>query len=253
MINLEIENNIFKNINLIIFDKDGTLFELYPFWSKVAMKRAEFICKYLKTNDSKLMEHIVFKMGVDLKNKKMCSKGPIGIHSRPYIEELIYQEVKNKGFDLTKEIVQQAFKDVDVYINKRDVLEDLLIPVRGLMDFLKMIQGKCKCAVFSYDTTERIREITEIFQIKDNFNMLLGGDQIKYPKPDPWGAIHIMNELNISPENAAFFGDSALDIESGKMAKCKYLIGVTSDISNIEFMQAESNIMIKDFSKIKIS
>jgi hypothetical protein len=45
-IDIEIDNNILKNINLIIFDKDGTLFRLFPFWSEVALKRAKFICKY---------------------------------------------------------------------------------------------------------------------------------------------------------------------------------------------------------------
>lgn len=252
MINLEIDSCIIKNTNLIIFDKDGTLFELYPFWSKVALKRAEFICKYLGTSDNALMEHIVLKMGVDLKNKKMCSKGPIGINSRPYIEELIYQELEKCGYNLRKEVVTQAFKDVDAYISRRDILEDLLVPIEGLMDFLRNIRGKCKCAIFSYDLTDRLIDITQIFQIQDNFDILLGGDQLKYPKPDPWGAIHIMNELNILPENTVFFGDSALDIESGKKANCKCLIGVVSDISNIEYLQTESNITIKDFQKIKV-
>ena len=252
MINLEIDNYTLKNIDLIIFDKDGTLFELYPFWSEVALKRAEFICKYLETSDDALMKDIVFKMGVDSKNKNMCSKGPIGINSRPYIEELIYQEVRNSGYDVSNEIVHQSFKDADTYINKRDVLKNLLVPIEGLIDFLKSVQGKCKCAIFSYDLTSRLVDITEMFQIHDNFDMLLGGDKLKYPKPDPWGAIHIMNELNILPENTVFFGDSALDIESGKRAKCKYLVGLVSDISDVEFLQAESNIMIKDYSKINI-
>ena len=40
MIKLEINGATLENIGLIIFDKDGTLFELYPYWSKVAMRRA---------------------------------------------------------------------------------------------------------------------------------------------------------------------------------------------------------------------
>lgn len=252
MLNLEIENRVLKDIKLIIFDKDGTLFELYPFWNKVAFKRAEFICRSLKTEDAALMERIALKMGVDSKNKKMCRMGPIGIYSRSYIEELIYQDLKTKGFNLSKEVVQQAFRETDEYINRNEILRDSLVPVKGLIEFLNRIKGRCKCAVFSYDLTDRLKNIAGIFQVQDNFDMFLGGDLIKSPKPDPWGAVYIMNTLNISPEKTIFFGDSALDIECGKRAKCKFVIGVISDISNIEFLQAESNTVIKDFSQVNV-
>ena len=36
MIDLEINGKILKEIDLIIFDKDGTLFESFPYWTVVA-------------------------------------------------------------------------------------------------------------------------------------------------------------------------------------------------------------------------
>jgi phosphoglycolate phosphatase-like HAD superfamily hydrolase len=82
--------------------------------------------------------------------------------------------------------------------------------------------------------------------------MFLGGDRIIHPKPDPWGAIKIMSDLNISPENTALVGDSLFDIESGRRANCHYLITIQSEISNVDVLNSVSNAVIHDFTEISV-
>jgi len=252
MINLKIEDEVLKDIDLIIFDKDGTLFELYPYWSTVAVKRAELIYNSLGNKNTSLVEQIALIMGADLKNKRMNPKGPIGIYNRTYIQNLIYDELKNKGYGIEREMVLNAFNQTDAYMKMHDVLLNSLVPIRGLIEFLNEINGHCKCAIFSYDLTNNLKSIVEMFKIDGSFNLLLGGDRITHPKPDPWGAIKIMKELHVLPENTAFIGDSAFDIESGKRAECEFLITVVSDISNLEVLKPMSNAVIEDFTKIKV-
>jgi phosphoglycolate phosphatase-like HAD superfamily hydrolase len=55
------------------------------------------------------------------------------------------------------------------------------------------------------------------------------------------------------PEKTVFVGDSNLDIECGKRAKCKYLISVLSDISNYKFLEKNSDQIIKNFLKIRFT
>jgi phosphoglycolate phosphatase len=252
MINLSIEDEVLEDIDLMIFDKDGTLFELYPYWSTVAVKRAELICDFLEDEDKSLVEQIALIMGADLKNKRMNPQGPIGIYNRIYIQNLIYDELKKKGYGIEREMVQNAFNQTDAYIKNQDILSSSLVPVRGLIELLNDVRGQCKCAIFSYDLTNNLKSIVEMFKIEGCFNLLLGGDLIKNPKPDPWGAIKIMNELHVLPKNTALIGDSAFDIESGKSAECEYLITVASDISNLEILKPMSNAVIEDFTKIKV-
>ena len=252
MINLKISENELKNINLIIFDKDGTLFELYPYWSKVALKRAEVISSYLNTKDDSLIDWLVLKMGIDSKNMCICPNGPIGIYSRKYIQELLYSELKSRRYHIDKKNLQHAFEVADDYINMENILSNSLIPVKGVMKFLREIKGKCKCAIYSNDLTDRLQKISELFQIKENFDVFIGGDLIKHPKPDAWGAKKIMNDLSVLPENTAFVGDSIFDIECGKNAQCKFLIAITSDISDIKSLQIMSTIVIEDFSEIEV-
>lgn len=252
MIKLGVKGDIFDDIELIIFDKDGTLFQLYPYWSKVAFKRAELISESLGISDGSLIDWITSSMGVNLKYKSMNPKGPIGIYNRSYIQNLLYDGLKMKGYAIEKDMILDAFNEVDGYINQDDVLRSALVPVNGLIEFLNRIEGECKCAIFSYDQTGNLKHIAEMFGIDKNFDLYLGGDQVKYPKPEPWGAIKIMEELNVSPEKTAFVGDSIFDIECGKRAQCRLLINIISDISDIIKIDSISHASIRDFSELNI-
>jgi len=252
MINLEINGAELKNIELIIFDKDGTLFELYPYWSKIAMRRSENICKGLDIVDEGLVEWIALKMGVNIRSQRMNPEGPIGIYNREHIQKSLYNELKERGYPIKENIIQSAFRETDEYVHKEEILRDSLVPVRGLLNFLKSIDGRCKGAIFSYDLTDRLELIARLFGISDNFDMFLGGDRILYSKPDPWGAIKIMSDLHISPENTALMGDSIFDIECGKRARCNHLITILSDISNSKLLGPVSNAVLKDFTEISV-
>jgi phosphoglycolate phosphatase len=252
MIDLEINGAILEKIKLIIFDKDGTLFELYPYWSKVAMRRGEDICKGLDVVEEGLAEWIALQMGVDVRSQRMNPEGPTGICDRQYIQNLLYNKLQNRGYSIEKGIIQSAFREADEYISNKNMLKDSFVPVKGLRNFLKKINGRCKGAMFSYDLTDKLELIARLFRISDNFDMFLGGDRIVHPKPDPWGATKIMSDLHISPENTALIGDSIFDIESGRRANCNYLITILSEISNSERLKPMSNAVLNDFTEISV-
>lgn len=252
MINLKINGNLLQKIELIIFDKDGTLFELFPYWKIVAQRRAENICHTLNIENNLVVEWLVSLMGVDEKNKVMNPKGPIGIMDRLYIQNFLLRELILKGFAVELNTIIEAFNETDNYIKNDEILKKSLVMVQGLELFLTHITKDCYCAIFSFDQTKNIQHIVELMKIDYFFSYILGGDQIKYPKPDPWGVVKIMTDLNISPEHTILIGDSIHDIESGKNAGCKYTITRRSDISDIKRIKEISDIIIDDFYSIKI-
>ncbi len=253
MIDLIVNDNNIGEIDLIIFDKDGTLFELYPYWTVVAKKRAENICNAIHVKNDELMNWIAFLMGVDNVKKSMNPRGPIGIYNRDYIQNLLLKELQNKGYPIQLDMIINAFQDTDHYISQDEVLIKSLIPVKGLLNLLPQITKKCKCAIFSYDQTSNLKHITQLMKIERYFSLLLGGDQIKYPKPDPWGAIKIMHDLDVSPEHTILIGDSIHDIESGRKAGCKYLITRKSDISDLNLLESISDFIIEDYYSINVT
>jgi HAD superfamily hydrolase (TIGR01509 family) len=252
MVDLSINGKVFEDIDLLIFDKDGTLFELYPYCSKMVDERTTAIMKVLKNQEAPLRDWLIHKMGVDLENQKIYPHGPIGVYSKYYAQNMLYQKMNEKGYKIDKQMLKEAFTEADHNINHVNYLKEALIPVNGMIKFIETIGKKSKCAIFSNDMTQRLLDSLKIFNLIDYFDYVLGGDLVKEHKPNPQGNMKIMEELQVSPSNTAFFGDSALDIESAKRANCQYIFSILSDISDLEYTKKNSDALITDFTQINV-
>ncbi len=71
-------------------------------------------------------------------------------------------------------------------------------------------------------------------------------------KPDPMGAIQIMQALGVMADRTMLIGDSPMDIESGKQAKCRYLVTILSDITDHRFSMENSDAVVGNFRDIRI-
>ncbi len=145
MISIKIKELCLKNIDLIIFDKDGTLFQLYPYCSRMAIERTEAICHTLNNTDTTLREQLILKMGVDLKNHRICPKGPIGVYSKYYAQDMLYDELNALGYPISHEALSQSFSSADRRINEIDYMQEALVPVDGMLDFISSLKDRCHC------------------------------------------------------------------------------------------------------------
>jgi len=257
MINLEIRGKPVDDIDLIIFDKDGTLFELYPYWAVVATRRAENICRAIYRNksviDLDLAEQISVLMGVNNQKQRMEYNGAIGRLNRKEIKELIFFYLEGRGVPITSKIIEGAFAEADHYLaENNEALKQSLAPVRGIMDLLPVVASGSKCAIFSYDQTCNLERITRIMNIDKYFSTLVGGDLTRHPKPSPLDTIKIMRDLNTLPKNTMFVGDSINDMYSGRDAGCKCLVAIKSDISNLDLISQVADFVIDDYTGIKV-
>ena len=252
MLNLSTNSETCEDIDLMIFDKDGTLFQLYPYCQKMVFQRTNAICDILNNHDPQLKNWLIKEMGVDLKNQKIFPEGPIGVYPKYYAMDLIFEKMTAKGYEIDKDQIKEAYANADQVINTVNYLKDALVPVEGMIEFIEAAGTKCQMAIFSNDMTERLKDTLEIFNIGKYFDHILGGDLVEKQKPDPMGILMIMDKLNVSPGKTAFFGDSKFDVESGKRAKCKYIFGVLSDISDEQFLKSNQTILINNFNQITI-
>jgi phosphoglycolate phosphatase len=58
--------------------------------------------------------------------------------------------------------------------------------------------------------------ILEGLGIAKFFRSIYGGNSFKTRKPDPVGAMHILQELNVAPQEAAMVGDSEVDVQTAR-------------------------------------
>ncbi len=83
-----------------------------------------------------------------------------------------------------------------------------------------------KMAVLSNKPVNPSRAIVEALGLGPFFTHVYGGNSFTTKKPDPEGARKLLEEIGVSPEQAAIIGDSHVDIRTGRNAGL-WTVGVT--------------------------
>lgn len=68
--------------------------------------------------------------------------------------------------------------------------------------------------------TPFVMPMLESFGIADNFQVIIGGDDVKQKKPHPEALFNTMNAMKLSADQLLFVGDSRNDIQAAQAAGC---------------------------------
>jgi phosphoglycolate phosphatase-like HAD superfamily hydrolase len=74
MIDLSVDSKVIHDVGLVIFDKDGTLIELYHYWSQMVSLRARIICEALGLGTER-QAGLRWALGVDEKAERLRPEG----------------------------------------------------------------------------------------------------------------------------------------------------------------------------------
>src|SRR5271169_6405266 len=83
-----------------------------------------------------------------------------------------------------------------------------------------------KLAVLSNKPVNPSRAIVEALGLGQFFTQIYGGNSFATKKPDPEGALKLLEESEVRPEQAAIVGDSHVDVRTGRNAGL-WTVGVT--------------------------
>jgi phosphoglycolate phosphatase len=105
---------------------------------------------------------------------------------------------------------------------------------QGVKDSLRAIQsahnGNLKMAVLSNKPVNPSRAIVEALGLGDFFFQTYGGNSFPTKKPDPQGALELLKEAGVKPQQAVMVGDSANDVLTAHNAGM-YSVGLTYGLS----------------------
>lgn len=87
----------------------------------------------------------------------------------------------------------------------------------GVPEALAALAG-CPMAVLTNKPAQMSVDILQGLGLADYFRSIRGGDSFERKKPDPAGALSILRELDITPQDSAMVGDSDVDIQTARNA-----------------------------------
>mgnify|MGYP000070626101 FL=1 len=238
------------DIDLVIFDKDGTLIDVHHYWCGMIELRAKKLSQdYVESSLQKDVEkELMLNMGIDLTTRKIKTCGPVGIKPREFILQIAHQTMRKYNQEITVSQVSSTFNLIDKYSKEHlNTLVKLLPGVEQLLITLK--QKKIKIAIATMDLTERAKLAMDSVGLKHYFDNIAGADLVKNAKPSPDLVHYLCDKMSVDISKTAVIGDSIVDLEMAASANVKF-IGVKTGLFSPNFLSS-SCILVDDLTYIE--
>ncbi|QTD36300.1 phosphonatase-like hydrolase [Polaribacter batillariae] len=213
-----------------------------------------------------------------MKHTKMVVLDMAGttINEKNVVYKTLHKAIKNAGVAVTLNTVlaygagkekHQAIKDVLAHLNEANksssaIFEDFKIlldeayktlevsPINGVEKTILNLREKGIIVVLNTGYNRKVATgLLEKMQWKkgQHFDALITADDVEKGRPNPDMILKAMQLFNIDdPATVLKAGDSAIDIEEGKNAKCGITVGVLSGAQTKEQLEKEHPTYILD-------
>ena len=250
MIDLILPAQTIGDIELVIFDRDGTLIDLYHYWSQMLYLRAEQIIEVLKI-DKTHISGLVSAMGVDEAKHCIKPEGPVGLKKREIVMQSAINYLDSQGFHSTYDICFDVFKKVDLVTENK--LDQLIKPIDGMYKLLNSLKANgCLIALATTDRTARAELSLKYLGINDDFVAVIGADSVSESKPASDMIDLILSKTGTARSKTVMVGDALTDIQMGLNARVKASIGVCTGLTTGDDLLKLTPYVINDISEIGV-
>lgn len=251
MANLLINQSEIASVQLAIFDKDGTIIELFHYWSKMIGLRARWICQPLGLDQSHEAA-LIYVMGVDRKAGRLRPEGPVGLKKREIVQQAAVDYLESIGQHDTHKLCSEVFEEVDRFSSSN--LAQFIKPIPGAAELVVTLKrAGCKLAIATTDRSARAALAMEHLGLKDEFDLIIGAEAVKKGKPDPEMVLAILNQLVVSREHAVMVGDALTDILMGTNAGLKASIAVLTGFATYEECRTITPYIAESIAQIEVA
>jgi len=216
---MTIPKTILRNVQLLIFDLDGTLVDS-------------------ETDLALSVNAVRDQMGMG-----PLSPGVIASFVGHGVTALIQAAL---GESASAETVEKSVKLFLSYYRLH--MLDNTVPYPGVRESLEELK-RCKLAVLSNKPVRFSRDLLTGLQLARYFSFIYGGDSFPQKKPDPVGIVKLMNDMGFSKIQTMVIGDSDTDVLTGRNAGV-LACGVTYGIGSRTLESTPPDLIIGDLREL---
>ena len=250
MANLIVAEESLNDIELVIFDKDGTLFDLHQYWSFVIIERAKYFSNMFSRPESDFIySELLSSMGL-VENNKINNVGPVGVRSRNFIIKLVYRIINDKDANIDIKDIEEGFVVVDSIVDHN--FKSLIEKLPGVDDLLLSLkESGCLIALATTDVSQRAIKALKYSQISNFFDYIIGSDNVVHTKPDSEMVDKILSKLNIvNRNNVVLIGDSITDLNTAINSNISFIGTMTG--SNSDKFILNTEFLVNSLAEIKL-
>ncbi len=212
------------SIDLVVFDKDGTLIEFGPMWSGWAVSLADA----LETGAGRSIRGPLFEMlGYDAEAGEIVPGGALAATPMTHLREWTRDVLVGTGLPgaQAERVLDRAWHAPDPVASARPITD-----LPGLFGWLR--DAGRKIAVATSDDRDPTRRTIAALGVSGLVDAIVCADDGVPVKPSPDMVLHLCRTLDIGPERTAVIGDSAADLRMGRTAGAAQVIAVLSGVGS---------------------
>ena len=231
-------------IDLVVFDKDGTLIEFDVMWSGWATDLAANLERAI----GKPIETSLFAMlGFDPTAARVLPGGDLAATPMARLRErtrtlLVMAGLTIPAADLVLHEVWRAPDPVGL----ASPLADLV----GL--FRRLRTAGRRIAVATSDDRDPTERTLAALGLTDQIDAIVCGDDGVPVKPAPDMVLHLCAGLGIDPTRTAVVGDSVADLEMGRRARAALIVGVLTGVGDAEQLSPGADLVLASVADLRI-
>lgn len=211
-------------IKWLLFDKDGTLLKFDETWSEISLVMIDrFVEKYHIEQQQALQEALGYVDGQFLSSGILAS-GTLADIVRvfaKFAENADPKEIEDWTVQLSKDLIEEY--------------EPETIVIEGMVETLKAFKEKSyQIAIITSDDVDGTNRFIQDAGVSHLIDEKITASINGYQKPNPKMVEEFYEKWNVSPDEIVIIGDTPTDIQMGKNAHFKKVIGVLSGTGNKE-------------------
>ena len=213
--------------------------------AEIEVKAVIFDFDYTLADSSKgVYESVLYalnKMGYSCPEyEKVCKT--IGLHLSQTFAVLTGNENDEDAVEFRsyfKERADQVMAEKTIVFNE----------VRPAFEYFAL--NGIKCAIVSTKFRYRIKDILDRDELTNFVDVIIGGEDVKKPKPDPEGLQEAISCLGLKKEDCLFIGDSLVDAKTAKNAQVGFIAVLTGTTERTEFEEYNPLYVIEKLDEMK--
>ncbi len=230
------------DIDLMIFDKDGTLIDFHLMWSDWVGALADGLADAHGSS----LETVVFPMmGIDPATGRVYPHGALAATPMVRLRSMLVDALTEHGLDQA-----EANRVVGVAWHGPDPVE-LARPITDLHAlFTGLRRAGTRIAVATSDDREPTERTLQHFGVSDLVEALACADDGRAVKPSPDAVHWICRSLDIPEARTAVIGDAPADLHMARAAGVALVIGVLTGVGDEQALAPLADLVLPSIADL---
>ncbi len=229
---------LLDGIDLVVFDKDGTLIDFHAMWGGWAIELAE----RLEASVRRPITGDVFALlGFDPGTGRVAPAGPLATATMGAIEDLLTGLLRRWC---------PSVAAAQAALARAWFVPDPVRLARPLADlgalFGRLRASGRELAVVTADDREPTEATLVAFGVRGLVSVVVGGDEGIAGKPAPDAVLAVAAATGVAPDRMVVVGDTPADLRMGRAAGVRRVVAVLSGLGTLDELAPLADSVVAD-------